>query len=213
MKTIGLAMLSVLVVAVAMAATKADTEVAQVKLDEQSESLQAVMTEVTGLEEVTEFQADYSGFGNVALLNNGAIIVRTGGEATITDDGEIIVTPVEAIMVGTKNAKEIETPLFAVLSLQDVFFDIEWGITDDAEGVITCTDANGLMVQLAFLQAAPAAGPSCSVTCSTGDCSITCSKYKACIAYCDGGTPVCTCIQKPKKAAVQQMDLQMQTAE
>ncbi|HNO77025.1 MAG TPA: hypothetical protein PKN33_03110 [Phycisphaerae bacterium] len=159
------------------------------------------------LETAAGFQIDYVGEGTIDILNNGAIVVRTGGEVYRDENDEIVMTVPEIVVFGTKAAKPVDEPFFAVLSLEDVDLEIEWGLTDSADGVITATDANGLLTQIEFMQDNPIPGPgngrSCSALCSGYACSISCPKGKAAICYCRGATPVCECVSKPpeKKAS------------
>ncbi len=154
-----------------------------------------------GLETAADSQINYVGDGTIDILNNGAIVVRTGGEAYRNEEDETLFTVSETIVFSTKTAKPVDEPLFAVLSLEDVDLEIDWGLTTSADGVITATDANGLLTQIEFMQdnptPAPGNGRGCDALCSGYTCNISCPKGKAALCYCRGATPVCECVAKP----------------
>lgn len=150
------------------------------------------------LEDAVYDGIDHDDRGNVVLLNNGSIVLQHTEPAEIEDVGEIRV-PTEFAIVQLNKPVDVEGDLYAVLSYEDVYFDISWD-EDGAGGFLTIWDEDrSVQLQLGNQTLNGKGGPSCEVTCGGGSCSTSCPQGKACIAYCNGNTPVCSCVTPPKK--------------
>ena len=138
---------------------------------------------IRNLEGVTLVQAD----GKVFLDRNSERLEAMAAKKPISS---LSVTPFA----------EREDGLMAVLSLEGDI-RLEFG---DAGGVSLAvlesgTDSVIFEVKgkdLAELNPELAKGGSCSATCSGGSCTNVCTRFKIPECYCDGGTPVCKCVNK-----------------
>ncbi|MCA9252439.1 MAG: hypothetical protein KDA54_15040 [Phycisphaerales bacterium] len=137
----------------------------------------------------------------MVVLNNGVIVVTRGGKCFCDEEGNLVVSKIETVVLSTKTARETEDEPFAFLSVEDALIEIEWFLTDGADGVLTATTNQGLIPQLEFDHEDPdsGTGSSCSADCPGGLCNQSCGANKACIAYCGGPTAVCSCVKKPEQ--------------
>jgi len=168
---------------------------------EQTAELVASAADEASLTDAGWELTDFSGKGNVVLLNNGIIIVEIPTRVFSGEDGNLTFTGGQRVAFQTKQAFESDN-LQSIMSLEDVDFDLTFEIDEDGQvaGSVS-VDHDGRFTQFQFTELATAQTSSYTATCGVGanenTCTQTCPSRKACIAYCSLGIANCNCVDIP----------------
>lgn len=184
----------------------ASAQEAVVKVSNDAEPIAVQIEEkpAFNLEDAVVARQDYSDVGSVAVLNNGIIVLNHYEEVDLGEELGKTKVPTETAAVQLPELKEVAEDLQAQFSFKDVGYDLIWDEGGETGTLYILLEYGEFQLDVVPLQnGGTTSTATCSATCTNGDCNITCAKGKACIAYCDGSTPVCSCVKKPKKDQLQ----------
>ena len=153
------------------------------------------------LEESVDTFRDFMGRGTVHVLDNGTIMVYTGGNLVTDERGQVTAVTMEEAVLLKVAGKEIDREeRDVVLGFEDQEIELLWDGDDAATGTLVVYDAGGnvvLNVSAELTELNASSTSSCSANCDGGlSCTQSCPVEKAGDSYCNKKTPVCKCVKK-----------------